>query len=100
MSSTLLGSKLHPPGLRRSGILARGRLTEAMATCDVPVVLVVAPPGFGKTMLLAQWEELDHRPVAWVSLDRRDNDPLVLWNYLVAAIRRIEPGFGSALEPA
>ena len=69
-------------------------------TCGAPVVLVVAPPGFGKTMLLAQWEELDGRPFAWVSLDRRDNDPLVLWNYLVAAIRRIEPGFGSAVEPS
>jgi LuxR family transcriptional regulator, maltose regulon positive regulatory protein len=51
-------------------------------------------------MLLAQWEKLDRRPFAWVSLDRRDNDPLVLWNYLVAAIRHIEPGFGSAVEPA
>jgi len=66
----------------------------------VPVVLVVAPPGFGKTVLLNQWETLDSRPFAWVSLDRRDNDPLLLWNYLVAAIRRIEPGFASALEPA
>ena len=71
-----------------------------MATSGVPVVLVVAPPGFGKTVLLKQWETLDSRPFAWVSLDRRDNDPLLLWNYLVAAIRRIEPGFASALEPA
>src|SRR5512132_90011 len=99
MSSTLLHAKLHAPVLR-SGIVLRERLTEAAATCDVPVVLVVAPPGFGKTMFLAQWEELDSRPFAWVSLDRRDNDPLVLWNYLVAAIRRIEPGFGSAVELA
>jgi ATP/maltotriose-dependent transcriptional regulator MalT len=71
-----------------------------MATSGVPVVLIVAPPGFGKTVLLTQWETLDSRPFAWVSLDRRDNDPLLLWNYLVAAIRRIEPGFASALEPA
>jgi LuxR family maltose regulon positive regulatory protein len=99
MSATLLGSKLHPPGLR-SGIMPRRRLTEAAATCGMPVVSIVAPPGFGKTLLLAQWEELDGRPFAWVSLDRRDNDPLVLWNYLVAAIRRIEPGFGAAVEPA
>ncbi len=99
MSFALLGTKLHPPPLR-SGIMARRRLTEVAATCGVPVVLVVAPPGFGKTMLLAQWDELDRRPFAWVSLDRRDNDPLVLWNYLVAAIRCIEPGFGSAIEPA
>jgi hypothetical protein len=84
VSSTLLGSKLHPPGLR-SGIMPRQRLAEAAAGCGASVVLVVAPPGFGKPMLLAQWEALDDRPFAWVSLDRRDNDPLVLWNYVVAA---------------
>jgi LuxR family transcriptional regulator, maltose regulon positive regulatory protein len=99
MSATLLSSKLHPPGLR-SEIMPRRRLTEAAAMCGMPVVSVVAPPGFGKTMLLAQWQELDGRPFAWVSLDRRDNDPLVLWNYLVAAIRQIEPCFGAAVEPA
>jgi LuxR family maltose regulon positive regulatory protein len=66
----------------------------------VPVVSVLAPAGFGKTMLLAQWEQRDSRPFAWVSLDRGDNDPLVLWNYLVAAIRRLVPGFGGAVEPA
>jgi LuxR family maltose regulon positive regulatory protein len=99
MSSTLLGTKLHPPGLP-AGIVLRQRLTEAVKTCGAPVVLVVAPPGFGKTILLAQWAELDDRPFAWVSLDRRDNDPLVLWNYLVAAIRRIVPGFGNAVDPA
>jgi LuxR family transcriptional regulator, maltose regulon positive regulatory protein len=98
-SSVLLGSKLHPPGLR-SGIVPRLRLAEAVVTCGAPVVLVVAAPGFGKTILLAQWEELDSRPFAWVSLDRQDNDPLLFWNYVVAAIRRIEPGFASALEPA
>jgi LuxR family maltose regulon positive regulatory protein len=99
MSSVLLGTKLHPPGLR-SGIVQRGRLTAAAAACGAPVVSIVAPAGYGKTTLLAQWEELDSRPFAWVSLDRRDNDPLLLWNYIVAAIRRIEPGFGAELEPA
>jgi LuxR family maltose regulon positive regulatory protein len=99
VSSTLLGSKLHSPVLR-SEIVPRRRLAEAVTTSGVPVVLVVAPPGFGKTVLLTQCEELDYRPFAWVSLDRQDNDPLLLWNYLVAAIRRIEPGFASALEPA
>jgi ATP/maltotriose-dependent transcriptional regulator MalT len=99
MGATLLGSKLHPPGIR-SGSMPRPRLAEAAATCGMRVASIVAPPGFGKTMLLAQWEELDTRPFAWVSLDRRDNDPLVLWNYMVAAIRRIEPDFGAAVEPA
>ena len=84
----------------RSGLVQRDRLTDAAATCGAPVVTVVAPPGFGKTTLLVQWHELDGRPFAWISLDTRDNDPLVLWNHVVAAIRRIEPGFGSSLEPA
>jgi LuxR family transcriptional regulator, maltose regulon positive regulatory protein len=99
MSSVLLDSKLHSPAVR-PGIVARRRLTEAAASSDVQVSLVVAPAGFGKTVLLAQWEELDPRPFAWVSLDRFDNDPLVLWRYMVEAIRRIEPGFATKIEPA
>jgi LuxR family maltose regulon positive regulatory protein len=55
------------------------------------VIAVVAPAGYGKTMLLAQWAEL-HRPRAgWVSADDRDNDPVVLLTYLATALDRIEP---------
>jgi LuxR family transcriptional regulator, maltose regulon positive regulatory protein len=54
-------------------------------------VLLVAPPGFGKTTLLGQWRLEQDRPFAWVSLDRGDNDPVVLWRYIAAAIRAVEP---------
>jgi LuxR family maltose regulon positive regulatory protein len=97
--TTLLSTKLYPPVLQTE-LVPRARLTEAAAACGAPVVLIVAPPGFGKTTLLAQWDQLDGRPFAWISLDPRDNDPLVLWNYIVAAIRGVEPGFGSGLDPA
>lgn len=59
----------------------------------------MAPPGFGKTTLLAEWSELDERPFAWLSLDAADNDPIVLWNGIIAAIDMIEPSFGAAEEP-
>jgi LuxR family maltose regulon positive regulatory protein len=39
-----------------------------------PLVAVVAPAGYGKTTLLREWAELDERPIAWVTLDRRHND--------------------------
>ena len=39
---------------------------------------IVAPGGYGKTTLLAQWAARDDRAFAWISLDRRDNDPVVL----------------------
>ncbi len=54
-------------------------------------MLVRAPAGYGKTSLLAQWAALDARDVAWLSLDRHDDDPVVLLTYLAAAIDQIEP---------
>ena len=36
-----------------------------------PLVLVVAPAGYGKTTLLSQWAARDARPFAWVSIDEQ-----------------------------
>ena len=63
------------------------RLLAAPAT---RLLCVTAPPGYGKTTLLAQWAER-RSGVAWVSLDRRDNDPVVLLSYLAVALDRVEP---------
>ena len=60
------------------------------------LVLLAAPPGFGKTTLLAQWREVDGRAFACVSLDRGDNDPVTLWHYIVEAIRHAVPEWGDA----
>jgi LuxR family maltose regulon positive regulatory protein len=38
-----------------------------------PLVVLVAPAGYGKTALLREWAERDHRPFAWVIVDERDN---------------------------
>ena len=39
------------------------------------------------------------RPVAWVSLDEGDNDPVRFWTYLITACQSVRPGVGeSALE--
>jgi LuxR family maltose regulon positive regulatory protein len=61
-------------------------------------VLVVAPAGYGKTTLLAQWASRDVRPVAWVSADESDNDPLVFMRHLVAALDGVEPIAPAVLE--
>ena len=63
-------------------------------------VLFVAPPGFGKSTLLAEWGQHDDRPFAWLSLDAGDNDPIVLWSYLTEAVRAIAPRFAAKVEPA
>jgi len=56
-----------------------------------PVVSVVAPAGYGKTTLLAQWAERNGRAFAWVSVDDRDNDPRVLLTYVARALDEVEP---------
>ena len=52
---------------------------------------VVAPAGYGKTVLLSQWAAGEDRPVLWLTLDGLDNDPSVFLTYVAAAIDRIVP---------
>ncbi len=58
---------------------------------DVPVVSIVAPPGYGKSALLSQWADETQRRVAWVSIEAEDNDPAVLLAYIAAALDRVQP---------
>ncbi len=55
------------------------------------MLAVVAPAGYGKTTLLAQWAECKQPRVAWLSVDARDNDPNVLLTYLAVVFDRVEP---------
>jgi LuxR family transcriptional regulator, maltose regulon positive regulatory protein len=83
-------SKFHPPAAR-PGIVARTALVDRLADAQAPVITVVAPPGYGKTTLMAQWAEQIGPRVAWVSCDDGDNDPVVLLSALAVALDRIEP---------
>lgn len=49
---------------------------------------VVAPAGFGKTTLLAQWVGQDTRASAWLSIDRFDNDPAVFLHGIRSSLVR------------
>ncbi len=56
------------------------------------MVGVTAPAGYGKSTLLAEWAHVERRPVAWVSLDRFDDDPTALLTLLASAFAGISPG--------
>ncbi len=87
----LVVSKLRCPS-PRPGAVRRSQLIERLARGEPrPVVLVVAPAGYGKTTLLAQWAERSGQAFAWVSLDGRDNDPKVLLTYVAEALDAVEP---------
>ena len=79
----------------RPRLVRRRRLTGWLARhAQTPVIAIVAPPGFGKTTLLAEWRtSLAARDVAiaGVALDESDNDPAQFWSYVVAALRTALP---------
>lgn len=97
----LLETKLYLPRWR-PGLVSRPRLVEQLDQGrSRKLTLLSAPPGFGKTTLLAEWlaptPARGHgreRPAAWLSLDRTDNDPTLFWTYLITALRQIAPRVG------
>jgi LuxR family transcriptional regulator, maltose regulon positive regulatory protein len=95
----LLATKLHLPR-PRPGFVPRprlaGRLDEGLAQ---GLVLVCAPAGYGKTVALADWARHSGRPVAWLSLDTGDNDPVRFWRHVVAAVGPARPGAAERVLP-
>lgn len=88
LGSALLEAKtsvplLRPGSVRREALVRR---LEGARAAEARVVSVVAPAGYGKTTVLAQWSDADLRSFAWLAVDGRDNDPVLLLRYLLAAL--------------
>lgn len=94
--AVLLETKLTRPRVRPEHVPRRDLLARLRNAGWRRLTLLAAPPGFGKTTLLAEWAQQEGAPtVAWLSLDEDDNDPVRFFTYTVAALRRVEPEFGS-----
>ncbi len=76
---------LHESFVRRPR-LVRQLLEDESAS----VVLVAAPPGYGKTSTLADWGECDERQFAWITLRAGDNDREHLLASLAAATEQLQ----------
>ena len=87
----LLTTKLYVPPPRPNSVL-RTRLIERLDAglrLGCKLTLISAPAGFGKTTLLGAWVTGSDRPVAWLSLDEGDNDPVRFLTYLAAALQTV-----------
>ncbi len=97
----LINSKLKPPLCAAACIERRPLLTRLDAAFRHKLVLLAAPIGSGKTTLLTQWyrRAAPTHPIAWLSLDERDNDPVRFFSYLIAAVHGAVPGFDAYIAP-
>src|SRR5262245_17067633 len=87
----LLMSKLTAPRLRFTAVERPAVLERLTAESNASVVAVIAPAGYGKTTLLAEWAQRNGRAFAWVSLDEQDNDPKVFLAYVAQSLNAVEP---------
>lgn len=73
---------------RRVRLVPRVHLTGRLqAEPGRKLTLISAPAGFGKTTLLLDWITSGNQRVAWLSLDKGDNDPVRFWRYVVVALQ-------------
>ena len=92
LDQQLLDAKLTAPEPPAQGYVSRAAQIDAARSSGRRFVGVTAPAGYGKSSLLAEWTRSEGRPVAWVSLDRYDDDPAALLTLLAAAVARIGAG--------
>jgi LuxR family maltose regulon positive regulatory protein len=72
-------------------LVERPRLLARLEESSATLVLVHAPSGYGKSVLIEQWSERDPRPYPTLILGDAHNDPAMLIGSIVAALDPIEP---------
>jgi LuxR family maltose regulon positive regulatory protein len=99
----LLLPKLHPPRPTAS-LLSRERLLARLDEgISHKLTLVQAPAGFGKTTLVSEWivahhaREVRSSPIAWITLDANENDPIRFWYYFLVACQTFQPNLGERI---
>lgn len=93
MSDRLLATKIHIPPLR-SNLVSRPHLIKRLndgITQNHRLTLISAPAGYGKSTLLVEWVSQLDTQVAWVSLEKGENNPLRFWSYFAASLSTLPP---------
>ncbi|MEC0227539.1 LuxR C-terminal-related transcriptional regulator [Paenibacillus alba] len=95
----IVSTKLHIPHVRKV-LVSRPRLMHKLNEgLQAKLTLVSAQAGYGKTTVLSEWVKQCGALVAWVSLDKQDNDWSQFWSCISASIKERVSGFGQTVEP-
>lgn len=88
MPNILLSSKINVP-YSTAEALERPRLYDFFRDSTLKRITILrAPAGYGKTTLLSQWLKHLQEPIAWLAIDRADNDPIRYWTYVFQAVAK------------
>jgi len=102
MAVPILATKLYLPPLP-SKVIERTRLVKQLnegLSGSRKLTLISAPAGFGKSTLVSEWIANCGWPVAWLSLDENDNDPVRFLIYFIGALQTLSPNLGAGILDA
>jgi LuxR family transcriptional regulator, maltose regulon positive regulatory protein len=91
-----LATRLHVPRLRPQLVPRHHLIKRLQQAMEVPLTLLSAPAGFGKTTLLCQWLSESGSDAAWLSLEPQDNEPMRFLSSVLAALQTHDPHLGSS----
>lgn len=80
-------------------LVSRPRLHQKLNTSlNRKLTLVTAPAGYGKTTAVVEWLEKFNLPATWLSIDPEDNNPMLFWHYVCAALDKMASGISIAAD--
>ncbi|HEX2945981.1 MAG TPA: LuxR C-terminal-related transcriptional regulator [Clostridia bacterium] len=100
MSYNLIKTKLSIPQ-NRSKMVQRIALTDRLEEglrSEKLLTLVSAPPGYGKTSLVAEWANKSASNFAWFAIDSGDNEPGRFFTYMISALQVFDSNIGIAVR--
>jgi len=89
-------SRIRPPELP-ANFLSRRHLFGLIDGRAPGYTMVVAPAGYGKTSLIAEWAKQSKKKVIWYTMSENDSSVGVP-TFLISAIRQVIPNFAPDLE--
>ncbi len=87
----ILTTKLYRPPVTADYVSRESLQARLDAGREMPLTVVSAPAGYGKSTLISGWLEANGHPSAWLSLDEAEGDLRTFLSYLVAAVRTVVP---------
>jgi len=91
-------TKLNKPSIPANCITRTSLLEQLEKNWQLPLTLVSAATGCGKSITVSQWLDKSNHKYGWLSLDKEHNDTQVLLAYLLAIFKKVWPGKTFGLE--
>lgn len=93
----IVNTKFQIPHIRNTMVSRPKLMRKLNEGMETKLMLVSAQAGYGKTTALCEWVKQCTTLVAWVSLDKHDNEWISFWSCVTASIQEKIPSFGQTI---